>query len=137
MSRFPTANHLAAWAGVAPGNNESAGKRYSGRTRPGNKALKVALVQMAYAAASTRNTYFTSQYHRLAGRRGKKRAVLAVAHSILIIAYHMIKRRESYHELGSDYFDKRRPEVTARCLVKRLEQLGFQVDVRLPIQTVA
>jgi transposase len=130
MSRFPTANHLAAWAGVAPGNNESAGKQYSGRTRPGNKALKVALIQMAHAAASTRNTYFSAQYHRLAGRRGKKRAVMAVAHSILIIAYHMIQRKEPYHDLGGNYFDNRRPEVTAKRLLKRLEQLGFQVEVR-------
>ena len=136
MSRFPTANHLAAWAGVAPGNNESTGKQYSGRTRPGNKVLKVALIQMAHAAASTRNTYLSSQHHRLAGRRGKKRAVMAVAHSILIIAHHMIQRKEPYHELGGDTFDKRRPEVTARRLIKRLDQLGFQVDCRLPSQTV-
>ncbi len=137
MSHFPTANHLAAWAGVAPGNNESAGKKYSGRTRPGNKALKVALVQVAHAAASTRNTYLSSQYHRLAGRRGKKRAIMAVAHSILIIAYHMIQRKEPYHELGGDYFDKRRPEVTARRLLKRLEQLGFHVDFRPLTQTAS
>jgi transposase len=131
MSRFPTANHLAAWAGVAPGNNESAGKQFSGRTRQGNKTLKVALTQVAHAAARTNNTYLSAQYHRLAGRRGKKRAILAVAHSILIIAYHMIQRQEPYHDLGNDYFDKRRPEVTARRLLKRLEQLGFQVDVHL------
>jgi transposase len=130
MSRFPTANHLAAWAGVAPGNNESAGKQHSGRTRQGNKTLKVALTQVAHAASRTRNTYLSAQYHRLAGRRGKKRAILAVAHSILVIAYHMIQQQEPYHDLGSDYFDKRRPEVTAKRLLKRLEQLGFQVDVR-------
>ena len=130
MSRFPTANHLAAWAGVAPGNNESAGKQHSGRTRQGNKTLKVALTQVAHAAARTRNTYLSAQYHRLAGRRGKKRAILAVAHSILIIAYHMIQRQEPYHDLGSNYFDNRRPEITAKRLLKRLEQLGFHVDVR-------
>jgi transposase len=130
MSRFPTANHLADWAGVAPGNNESAGKQHSGRTRQGNKTLKVALTQVAHAASRTRNTYLSAQYHRLAGRRGKKRAILAVAHSILVIAYHMIQQQEPYHDLGSDYFDKRRPEVTAKRLLKRLEQLGFQVDVR-------
>ena len=125
MSRFPTANHLAAWAGVAPGNNESAGKQYSGRTRQGNKTLKVALTQVAHAAARTNNTYLSAQYHRLAGRRGKKRAIMAVAHSILIIAYHMIQRQEPYHDLGGNYFDNRRPEVTAKRLLKRLEQLGF------------
>jgi len=130
MSRFPTANHLADWAGVAPGNNESAGKQHSGRTRQGNKTLKVALTQVAHAASRTRNTYLSAQYHRLAGRRGKKRAILAVAHSILVIAYHMIQQQEPYHDLGSDYFDKRRPEVTAKRLLKRLEQLGFHVDVR-------
>ena len=130
MSRFPTANHLTAWAGVAPGNNESAGKQHSGRTRQGNKTLKVALTQVAHAASRTRNTYLSAQYHRLAGRRGKKRAILAVAHSILVIAYHMIQQQEPYHDLGSDYFDKRRPEVTANRLLKRLEQLGFHVDVR-------
>jgi transposase len=129
MSRFPTANHLAAWAGVAPGNNESAGKQHSGRTRQGNKTLKVALTQVAHAAARTRNTYLSAQYHRLAGRRGKKRAILAVAHSILIIAYHMIQRQEPYHDLGSNYFDNRRPEITAKRLMKRLEKLGFQVEV--------
>lgn len=132
MSRFPTADHLAAWAGVAPGNNESAGKQHSGRTRPGNKTLKVALTQVAHAAARTKNTYLSTQYHRLAGRRGKKRAILAVAHSILVIAYHMLLRKEPYHDLGGDYFDKRRPEVTAKRLLKRLEQLGFQVELRSP-----
>jgi transposase len=91
MSRFPSAHHLASWAGVAPGNNESAGKKRSGRTTQGNKPLGVALNQVAHAAAHTRNTYLSAQYHRLAGHRGKKRAIMAVAHSILVIAYHMLK----------------------------------------------
>jgi len=130
MSRFPTANHLASWAGVAPGNNESAGKQRSGRTTKGNKPLGVALVQAAHAAAHTKNTYLSAQYHRLAGRRGKKRATVAVAHTILVIAYYLIKRKEPYRELGSDYFDKRRPEATAKRLVRRLEQLGFQVSLQ-------
>jgi len=130
MSRFPTANHLASWAGVAPGNNESAGKTRSGRTTKGNKPLGVALNQAAHAAAHTKNTYLSAQYHRLAGRRGKKRAIVAVAHSILVIAYHLIKRKEPYHELGGDYFDKRRPDATAKRLVRRLEQLGFQVSLQ-------
>lgn len=129
MSRFPTANHLASWAGVAPGNNESAGKKRSGKTTQGNKPLGVALNQAAHAAAHTKNTYLSAQYHRLAGRRGKKRAIVAVAHSILVIAYHMIIRKEPYHELGGDYFDQRRPEATAKRLVRRLEQLGFQVSL--------
>jgi transposase len=128
MSRFPTADHLAAWAGVAPGNNESAGKRYSGTVRKGDWALKVTLVQAAHAASHTRNTYLSAQYHRLAGKRGKKRAILAVAHSILVIAYHLIQRNEPYRDLGSDYFDKQRPEATAQRLLKRLQRLGFDVS---------
>ena len=129
MSRFESANHLSAWAGLAPGNNESAGKRLSGKTRRGNKALGVALNQAAHAVAHMKNNYLASQYHRLAGRRGQKKAIVAVAHSILVITYHMIKRKEPYRELGGDYFDKRRPEATAKRLVKRLEQLGFTVSL--------
>jgi transposase len=130
MSRFQTADHLAAWAGVAPGNNESAGKRRSGRTRKGNKPLGAALNQAAHGAARTKDTYLSAQYHRLVGRRGKKKAIMAVAHSILVIAYHLIKDQEPYRDLGADYFDKRRPEVTAKRLLKRLEQLGYQVSVQ-------
>lgn len=129
MSRFPTADNLAAWAGVAPGNNESAGKRYSGSTRKGDRALNTALTQAAHAAAHTRNTYLSAQYHRLAARRGKKRAIVAVAHSILVIAYHLIQRREPYRELGGDYFDRRRPEATAKRLLKRLERLGYDISL--------
>lgn len=128
MDRFPTANHLAAWAGIAPGNNESAGKRYSGTTRHGNQALTTALVQAAHAAASTRHTYLSAQYHRLAARRGKKRAIVAVAHSILVISYFLILRKEPYHELGGNYFDQRRPEVTAKRLLRRLQQLGYDTS---------
>jgi len=94
MSRFESANHLSAWAGLAPGNNESAGKRLSGKTRRGNKALGAALNQAAHAAAHMNNTYLSAQYHRLAGRRGQKKAIVAVAHSILVICYHIIKRKE-------------------------------------------
>jgi len=130
MSRFPTADHLASWAGVAPGNNESGGKRRSGKTRKGNQHLRTTLVQAANAAARTRGTYLQAQYHRLAGRRGRKRAIMAVAHSILVIAYHLMVRREPYRELGGDYFDKIRPEKTAKRLIKRLEQLGFQVSIQ-------
>jgi transposase len=128
MSRFPTADHLAAWAGVAPGNNESAGKRYSGTTRHGDRALTAALVQAAHAAARSRNTYLSAQYHRLVGRRGKKRAIVAVAHSILVISYHIIQRKEPYRDLGGDYFDQRRPEATANRLLKRLQHLGYDIS---------
>ena len=137
MSRFPSAAHLAAWAGVAPGNNESAGKRRSGKTRKGNQALGVALNQAAHGAAHTKGTYLSAQYHRLAGRRGKKKAILAVAHSILVIAYHLIKRQEPYRELGGDYFDQRRPEATAKRLVKRLQQLGYEVVIQSQPANVA
>ncbi|MCA1617559.1 MAG: transposase, partial [Acidobacteria bacterium] len=94
MQRFPSANHLAAWAGVAPGNHESAGKRLPGRRRQGNQALRKALVQASHAAAHTKETFLAAQYQRLARRRGKKRALIAVAHSILVIAYHLIAREE-------------------------------------------
>ncbi len=125
MSRFPTAAHLAAWAGVAPGNNESAGKRYSGTTRHGDRALTGALVQAAHAATHARNNYLSAQYHRLAGRRGKKRAIVAVAHSILVIAYHIVQSKQPYRDLGADYFDRRRPAAAATRLLKRLQQLGY------------
>jgi len=130
MSRFPSADHLASWAGVASGNNESAGKRRTGKTTQGNHALGVALNHAANAASHTKNTYLSAQYHRLASRRGKKRSIVALEHSILIIAYHIIQRKEPYRELGGDYFDRRRPEATTQRLVKRLEHLGFQVSLQ-------
>ena len=132
MSRFPCADALASWAGVAPGNNESAGKRRSGRTTKGNQALSVALNQAAHGASHTKDTYLSAQYRRLAARRGKKRAIMALMHSILVIANHLIQRSESYRDLGGDYFDKRRPEATAKHLVKRLEQLGYSVSLQQP-----
>jgi transposase len=134
MSRFPTARHLAAWAGVAPGNHESAGKRRTGRTRKGNQALRQGLIQAAHAAAHTKSTYLAAQYHRLAARRGSKRAVLAVAHSILVIAYCLLSRQEPYRELGGDYFDRLRPETTAKRLLRRLENLGYQITLQAPAQ---
>ena len=129
MSRFPSAAHLAAWAGVAPGNHESAGKHYSGKTRQGNAALRTTLVQAANAAART-TTYLGAQYRRISRRRGRQRAIIAVAHSILVIAYHLIARQESYRDLGANYFDSSRPEATTKRLVKRLEQLGHQVTLQ-------
>ena len=137
MSHFPSANHLAAWAGVAPGNYESAGKRKSGRMRQGNKALKTALTQAAHAAARTKDTYLAAQAQHLTGRRGKKRAIMAVAHSILVIAYHLIQRQEPYRELGGNYFDELRPAATAKRLVKRLERLGYQVSLQSQLAAVA
>lgn len=129
MSRFLTADHLASWAGVAPGNNESAGKRLSGRTRKGNQALVSALTQAAHAASRKKSSCLYAQFHRLAGRRGKKKAIIAVAHSILIIAYHMIKLKVPYHELGSDFFDKRNVQAITIRMVRRLETLGYKVNL--------
>ncbi len=137
MSRFASATQLAAWAGVAPGNNESAGKRRSGKTRKGNRALGVALNQAAHAAARMKDTYLSAQYRRLAARRGKKKAIMAVAHSILVMAYYMLLRKEPYCEAGADYFDKRRPESVAKRLQKRLEELGYQVTLQKQTQGLA
>ena len=127
MSAFPTPDHAAAWAGVAPGSRESAGKRLSSRVRQGNHALRTALLQAAHAAAHQKNSYLAAQYRQIAYRRGPKKAALAVAHSILVIAYRLIERDQDYVEKGGDYFDKRRPEATVRRLTQRLEQLGYQV----------
>ncbi len=130
MNRFPTANHLASWAGVSPGNNESPGKRRSGKTTQGNKTLRAGLNQAAHAAAGTKDTYLSAQYRRLAARRRKKKAIVALEHTILVIAYHLIQRKEPYRELGGNYFDNRRPEATANRLVIRLEQLGYAVSLQ-------
>lgn len=135
MSHFPTPAHLCAWAGVAPGSNESAGKRLSSRVRQGNRALRTALLQAANAAAHQKDTYLSAQYRRIAYRRGPKKAAMAVAHSILVIAYRLIERQEDYRDLGGDYFDKRRPDATVKRLTERLEQLGYQVS--LNAQTAA
>lgn len=127
MARFPSAAHLASWAGVAPGNNESAGKHFSGRTPPGNRALHKGLIQAAQAAKRKKDCYLREQFHRLAARRGKKRATAAVAHSILVIIYHMLSRREPYRELGGNYFDERKRDSVINRLTRRLEKLGFRV----------
>jgi transposase len=135
MSRFPSASHLASWAGVAPGNHESAGKRYSGRTRRGNRTLGTVLTQVAHAAARTKGTYLSSQYRRLAARRGSKKAIMAVAHSILVMSYHMILHKKPYREAGADYFDRLKPQVIAKRLVRRLQALGYSIE--LPVQAAA
>lgn len=132
MSRFPTAYHLAAWAGVAPGNQESAGRRRSGKTRKGNEHLRWGLTLAAHAVGHTKNNYLSAQFHRLARRRGKKKAVIAVAHSILVMAYHMIKRQQPYQDLGAEYFDRQNPTATVRRLTQRLEKLGYRVILEAP-----
>ncbi len=129
VARFPSARHLASWAGVCPGNHESAGKRLGGTTRKGNKPLRRALVQAAHAAARARQTYPGAQYRRLAARRGKKRAAVAVAHTILVIAYHLLARHTTYTDLGPDHFDRRDADALEQQLVKRLERLGNKVTL--------
>ena len=128
MAVFPTDRHCASWVGLCPGSNESAGKRKTGKTRKGNKWLRSALVTAAWAASHTR-TYLGAQYHRLARRRGKKKAIVAVAHSLLVIAYHILKDGTLYRELGHDYFDRRDTVRLQRRLITRLESLGLRVTV--------
>lgn len=129
MSRFPSDRHLASWAGLCPGNEESAGKRKRARTRPGNRWMRRALAEAAWAASRAKNSYLSAQYRRLVARCGKKRALLAVAHTLLVIVYHMLKQDVEYHDLGPDYFDKLRGRGLERYLVKRLESLGYQVNL--------
>ena len=130
LTRFPTAKHLASWAGLCPGNHESAGKRRSGKTRKGSPWLRACLVQAAHAAARTKGTYLAAQYRRLAARRGKARAAVAVAHSILIIAYHLLTEGTVYRDLGGNYFDERDRQAVERRLVHRLESLGYTVSLQ-------
>lgn len=129
MSRFPTSGHLASWAGMCPGNNESAGKRKSGKTNKGSLYLRAALVQAAWAASHTKGTYLSAQFRRLVRRMGKKKALVAVGHTILIIVYQVLSRRVSYRDLGGDYFDRRNVEVQRQRLIRRLESLGLRVSV--------
>ena len=129
MNQFPSDAHLSSWAGISPGNNESAGKRYSGRITPGNKWLKACLVEASWAASRTKNTYLKARYHRLASRRGKKRALVAVGHTILKMAYHIIKEQSTYQELGADYFERLNEQAIIRRLTLRIEKLGYQVEL--------
>lgn len=130
MSRFPTAGHLSSWAGMCPGNNESAGKHRSGRTRHGSKWLRIALVEAGQAAGRSKDTYLSAHYHRIRGRRGPGRAAVAVGHSILVIAWHLLSTGETYTDLGGDYFDKRRTSPAhQRRLVAQLEAMGHKVTL--------
>lgn len=129
MERFPTDGHLAAWGGVAPGNRESAGKSYSGKTTPGNPALRKVLIQAAHGAIKVKDSYYAALYRRLAGRRGKRRAIVAVARALLVTIYHLLKTRKPYHELGADYFDRIDRQAVTNRLLSRLEQLGYHVHL--------
>lgn len=135
MEQFPSAQHLASWAGLCPGNNESAGKRLSGKARNGCVWLRRSLCQAAWAASHSKNTYLSARFRRLAARKGKKRAIVAVAHTILIILFHMLKNRQPYRDLGADFFDRRNVEQLKRSLTRRLERLGFQVVVQSQISS--
>jgi transposase len=136
LQPFADADHLASWAGMCPGNNQSAGKRFSGKTRKGSKWLRRALIEAAHGAAHTKEKYFQAQYRRLAARRGKQRAAVAVGHSLLVTGYYLITRQETYQDLGANYFDERDREGVKRRAVRRLEKLGFQVQL-MPVMAFA
>jgi transposase len=132
MSVFPDEHHLSSWAGICPGNEESAGKRLRSRTTRKNRWLRRALVEAAWSAGRAKQSYLGAQYRRLAARRGKKRASLAVAHSLLVIFYHMLQSDVEYQDLGAEYFDRLEPERLPRYLFKRLQQLGYQATLTAP-----
>ena len=136
MKQFPTAQHLASWAALCPGNHESAGKRKFGKTRDGNKWLRRSLCQAAWAATRTKDCYLSAQFKRLAARRGRKRALMAVAHSMLIIGYHILNTGQGYRELGGNYLEQINKEQLQRYFVKRLQRLGLQVTLE-PVAAAA
>lgn len=136
MSRFPTAAHLLSWAGLCPRNDESAGKRRSSRLRKGAPWLKTLLIQCAWAASCKKNSYFRAQFHRLCSRRGPKKAICAVAASILTAIYHILKDGTEYKDLGADHFNRRSKDVKAKRLVSQLASLGFDVEIK-PLAAVA
>ena len=126
---FPSAGHLASWAGMCPGNKTSGGKRLSGRTRHGNTYVRAALVQAAWGASRKKNCYLSAQYWRLVKRLGRKKALVAVAHSLLVIIYHVLEREQSYTELGGDYFDRQSVAQQRAYYIRRLHMLGLKVKV--------
>jgi transposase len=130
MSAFPTHKHLCSWAGICPGNNQSGGKRHSGKIRKSNKWLKAALVRCAHAAEKTKDTYFGAQFRRFAGRKGKKRAAVVVAHSILESVFFILRDGVDYQDMGATYFDQLNKEHIVRRYKKRLEALGLEVEIR-------
>ena len=136
MTAFPSSGHLASWAALCPGHNETGGKQRAGTIRHGNRWLRGTLTQAAWAAARTQGTYPAAQYRRVASRRGKKRAIIAVAHTLLIAAYHVLSREVPYHDLGADHFTRLRSTTLARSLVTRLERLGYDVTLQ-PANTAA
>ena len=129
MQQFPSADHLSAWGGLAPGNRQSGGKRFHERLSAGNRQLRTIMVQCAWAASRTKGTYLAALYRRLSARRGKKRATIAVAHSLLVSFYHMLSNQQPYQELGADYFDQRQKDVKTDWLLQQLNKLGYTVQL--------
>jgi len=129
MQRFLSARHLASWAGVCPGNRQSAGKRLGGKTRHGDTWLRAILGEVAWSIAHTSNTYLAAHYHRLARRCGKRKAIVAVSHTVLVVIYHMLQEGRPYQDLGADYFDRLDTQRLRRHYVRRLEQLGYAVTL--------
>jgi transposase len=130
MEQFPSDAHLASWAGMCPGSKVSAGKRLSGKTTKGSSWLRAALLEAAHGASHSKQTYLGEQYRRLARRIGKKKALVAVAHSILVIMYHVLKEETTYHELGSTYFEERERDAVKRRALRSLERLGYDVSLQ-------
>ncbi len=132
MSRWPTAGHLASWAGICPGTDQSGQRRRPGRLTKGNRWLRAILGEVAWAITHTRDNYLAAQYHRLARRRGKHKAAMAVAHSVLVIAYHLVRDQQPYTDKGADYFDRLDTGRIERYHVNRLKQLGYEVTLTRP-----
>jgi transposase len=130
MSRFPTSGHLVAWAGLCPGQNERAGKRKSSRLRKGAPWLKTMLVECVWAAGRKKGSYYKAQFYRLRAERGEKKAVCAVAASMLTAIYHMLNGATQHQDLGADHFDRRSTAVKAKRLVAQLKELDFQVELQ-------
>lgn len=130
MDLFPTENHLSSWAGMSPGNNESAGKKKPGTTTHGNKFLKTMLTEFAWAAAKKKDTYLRAKYQSLVGRKGKKKTLVAVGHKILIMCYHILKYKVPYRELGATYLDVRKKDRITKGYIKRLNSLGYVVTLK-------
>ena len=133
MTRFPSPHHLASWAGLCPGNHESAGKRLGGRTRKANRWLKGALTQAAWGAGRTRRSYYSAQHRRLTTRRGVKRATIAVAHSLLVTTHSLLSDPKPYADLGANYFDTlQNPQHQAERMIRKLQRLGYTVELKRP-----
>ena len=129
MSRFPTDAHISSWAGLCPGDNESAGKRKSGKTRKGNALLRTTLITCAHAATRNKNSYFYAQFMRISAHRGKKRAYVAVAHSMLVAIYHILKDGAIFKDLGADYYNQFNKERKINAYLKKLKALGWEAPV--------